>query len=54
MKEEDYIAASNLQRLRLALQVMREFLPQDKSETQRQNEIVGSLFALVNVYEKKV
>lgn len=53
MKELDYIRATNLAKLRIAVQVLREVLP-TKQEEPTINRLVKEVTELVSSYERVV
>lgn len=53
MKELDYIQATNLAKLRIAEEILREVRP-TKQEEPTIKRIVGDLVQLIDVYERLV
>ena len=54
MKEEDYINATNLTKLRNAVGILREVVAQDDDEDTARLKAIRGIQGLINVYEKKV
>lgn len=54
MKESDYVKATNLAKLRIALGVLKDVLPENDREEEMRRQISESLFLWILKLEKKV
>lgn len=54
MKEQDYIAVTDLARLRIAKQPIVETLPQTENEKSNRDQVVRALSRWIELLERKV